>query len=429
MAQKVAQKPIKKLAKKSTQKRSQNTPDRSGEDRGEQIAGMEPLVISEGSKHRADLSELVIELTQSATRFRSSLPEGMVTPLCDLVRSMNCYYSNKIEGHDTHPVDIERALAEDYSADKKRRDRQFEAKAHIVTQRWIDEGNIKGNSTTVHAVRDVHKRFEGVLPDDLLWVENPETGDRVRIVPGEFRENDTRVGRHYPVSPGAIERFMKRWEAAYSKLNKFETILHTAAAHHRLLWIHPFADGNGRVARLISYSTFLDTLDTGGIWSIARGLSRESEQYKQKLAACDLEKRNDLDGRGPLSEEELVKFTIFFLETCLDQIQFMEKLMNPAELRNRIITWAKDEERTGSLPERSTSVLAHILTHRELPRKDVVEVVGLTARKSRRVTAELHKRGVITADTHKAPFRIAFPADLAPRFMPGLYPRLPERPE
>jgi len=184
MAQKAASKPAKKLAKKPTQKRLQNTLAKISEDRGEQIAQMEPLVISECSKHRIDLSELVIELTQSATRFRSSLPEGMVTPLCDLVRSMNCYYSNKIEGHDTHPVDIERALAEDYSADKKRRNRQFEAKAHIVTQRWIDEGNIKGKASTVNSVREVHRRFESALPDDLLWVENPETDDKVRIVPG-----------------------------------------------------------------------------------------------------------------------------------------------------------------------------------------------------------------------------------------------------
>jgi Fic family protein len=50
---------------------------------------------------------------------------------------MNCYYSNLIEGHDTHPVDIERALKNDYSQDRRKRDLQLEAKAHIAVQRWI----------------------------------------------------------------------------------------------------------------------------------------------------------------------------------------------------------------------------------------------------------------------------------------------------
>ena len=55
---------------------------------------------------------------------------------------MNCYYSNLIEGHNTHPVDIERALAGDYSTDPEKRDLQLEAKAHIAVQKWIDEGGM-----------------------------------------------------------------------------------------------------------------------------------------------------------------------------------------------------------------------------------------------------------------------------------------------
>ena len=47
---------------------------------------------------------------------------------------MNCYYSNLIEGHDTHPIDIERALKNDYSQDAHKRDLQLEAKAHIAVQ-------------------------------------------------------------------------------------------------------------------------------------------------------------------------------------------------------------------------------------------------------------------------------------------------------
>ena len=76
-------------------------------DRGETTGLMEPLVLSEGSPHRPALNDLAVELAATSAGFRRGLPPGVVKALADLVRAMNCYYSNLIEGHDTHPVDIE----------------------------------------------------------------------------------------------------------------------------------------------------------------------------------------------------------------------------------------------------------------------------------------------------------------------------------
>ena len=72
------------------------------------------------------------------------------------------------------------------------------------------------------------------------------------------------VGQHVAISLGALPRFLKRFEEVYSSLGKTDTILVTTAAHHRILWIHPFLDGNGRVARLMSYAMLVETLDTNG---------------------------------------------------------------------------------------------------------------------------------------------------------------------
>src|SRR5206468_12916407 len=154
----------------------------------------------------------------------------------------------------THPIDIERALKGDYSKDAKKRDLQLEAKAHITVQQWIDGGGLKGRAVTDASICEIHRRFCENLPDDLLWIEDPATKERIRVIPGEMRDRDVAVGKHVPVSPAAVPRFLKRFEEVYSKLGKTETIL-AAAAHHRLAWIHPFLDGNGRVARLISHAT------------------------------------------------------------------------------------------------------------------------------------------------------------------------------
>jgi Fic family protein len=215
---------------------------------------------------------------------------------------------------------------------------------------------------------------------------------------------------------------MTRFEHAYATLGKVDAILSAASAHHRLLWIHPFLDGNGRVARLMTHAMLLDALDTGAIWSVARGFARDEKRYKACLAACDLGRRNDLDGRGALSEEELAAFTRFFLETCLDQVRFMRQLVEPNRLRTRILLWAEEEIRTGALPTKASSILEAVLYRGELPRADAAMIVGATDRHARRITSALLKAGVLYAENDRAPLRLAFPARLASRWMPGLFP-------
>jgi Fic family protein len=230
------------------------------------------------------------------------------------------------------------------------------------------------------------------------------------------------VGRLIPVSPGAVPRHLQHWEKSYAKLGEFETVLSTAAAHHRLLWIHPFLDGNGRVARLMSYAMLRNALDTCGLWSVARGLARNAQAYKAHLAACDMTRRNDLDGRGNLSEENLVAFTAFFLDLCVDQIDFMEGLMRPRELRQRIMAWADDEVRLRRLHAKAKVILDHILFNGALERKDLPGMVGAEERQARRIAQPLVGIGLIRSLSSRAPYHLAFPAELAPRLMPGLYP-------
>ncbi len=394
----------------------------SAADRGESVGLMEPLLVSESSRHRTALTDVAVELAAKSAGFRRSLPGGVLTALTDLVRAMNCYYSNLIEGHDTHPVDIERALKNDYSADAEKRNLQLEAKAHITVQKWIDEGGLTGRATTADGLTEIHRHFGELLPEELLWTEDPETGERIKLIPGELRQRDVKVGRLIPVSPGALPRFLERFEAVYGKLGKTDTILAAASAHHRLLWIHPFLDGNGRVARLMSYAMLLETLDTGGVWSIARGLARDEGTYKSQLMACDAERRNDLDGRGHLSEEALAKFTRFFLSTCIDQVEFMEVLVQPDRLRDRILIWTEEEIRAGALPPKSGAVLEAVLYRGELPRGEVAHIIGTSERQARRVTSALLGGEVLVSESSRAPLRLAFPAKLAARWMPGLFP-------
>jgi Fic family protein len=173
---------------------------------------------------------------------------------------------------------------------------------------------------------------------------------------------------------------------------------------------------------LQSHAILLDALDTGAVWSIARGLARNVDAYKSHLAACDQPRRNDLDGRGNLSEENLAAFTHFFLTTCIDQVTFMERLMQPEQLRARILIWAEEEIRLNHLPPKSGAILEAVLYRGELPRGDAAAIVGTGDRQARRIVSALTDHGVLTSESTRTHLRLAFPATLASRWMPGLFP-------
>lgn len=411
----------------NTLKPDTTTDNKEAADRGEPLSLMEPLCIPAGSRFRDSLNDLVVELAAKAAGFRQGLPPRMIPALATLVRGMNCYYSNLIEGHDTHPVDIERALNNDYSGNSHKRNLQLEARAHIEVQSWIDEGGLSDKAATTFGLLEIHRRFCSLLPDDLLWVEDKNSETRIRMVPGTLRNRDVQVGRHVPISPGAVPRFLERFDKIYSKLGKAETIISVAAAHHRLLWIHPFLDGNGRVARLQSHALLLGALNSGGVWSIARGLAINEQQYKELLANCDQSRRNDLDGRGNLSEEALLDFTRFFLELCLDQVAFMENLMQPDRLKSRIVSWVEREIQQAKLPQKSGRLMEAILYRGgELPRGDAAKVLNVGTRQARRIVSSLTETGSLISESSRAPLYLNLPAHLAGDWMPGLFPERQE---
>ena len=123
-----------------------------------------------------------------------------------------------------------------------------------------------------------------------------------------------------------------------------------------------------------------------------------------------------------MSEEALAAFTRFFLETCLDQVKFMEALVQPNRLRDRILLWSEEAVRADTLPPKAGRILEAILYRGELPRGAVPELLGASERTARRILAALAQHGVIVSESTRAPLRLAFPAKLAARWMPGLFP-------
>jgi Fic family protein len=389
----------------------------------EPIGLMEPMLPAEGSSRT--LNDLVVDLVAKSNALAGQMHPIVRESIGHLVRSMNCYYSNLIEGHNTHPRDIDRALAKDYSEEPKKRNLQKEAVAHIEVQAMIDSGNIPDcYPASSEFVLWLHKEFCSRLPDELLQNENPDTKEIVSVIPGELRHHDVSVGRHIPPRPDSLPSFMTRFDEAYdvARLGKSQQIISAAAAHHRLLWIHPFLDGNGRVTRLMSHAMLLRFGVGSSLWSVARGLARNVQTYKSLLQAADEPRRGDLDGRGTLSEQALTEFCEFFLKACIDQVDYMASLIQPTELTRRMKLYVDDEVSAGRLPQGSFSLLREALLFGEFERGRAPELTGYKDRMARTILSELLKKGLLVSDTPKSSVRLAFPFEVVERWFPALYP-------
>ncbi len=390
----------------------------------EAVSRIEPCLLDEA---RGTLLDLLAEIPAAASRLGARLHPKTAASLAALVRVMNCYYSNLIEGHNTRPRDIERALANDFDIDETRRNLQLEARAHIRIQEVIDAEAAAGtlaDPASLDFLLRLHGEFYRDAPDAMLLIEGP--GRSFRMVPGMLRNDplhDVAVGRHVPPGSDSVARFMTCFSERYSqrKLSTSRRLLAIPAAHHRFNYIHPFPDGNGRVSRLMSHAMAHHAgIGAHGLWSISRGLARGiagRSEYKSMMDHADSPRQGDLDGRGNLSERALTDFSEWFLQVCLDQIRFMEELFDIDGLSSRIARYAQLKEWR---PEASR-LLVEVLHRGEIARGDVATITGLGERTARDLLALLLRDGVLGSSSEKGRVGLRFTVDAQDILLPRLF--------
>ncbi len=399
-------------------------------------ARIEPLFFDDAVP--TVLADLAIELQKAADELGRGLHPESADELADLVRVMNSYYSNLIEGHNTRPRDIESALA-GAEIDPERRPLALEAKAHVEGHSRIDGFGLRGelpSPTSIDFIRWVHRAFYDEMPEEFRFIDKPD-GAKAEILPGEFRtsaEHDVAVGRHQPPSSDRVIAFMEYFQKRFAMAEKQASlrIIAIASAHHRLNYIHPFPDGNGRVSRLMSHAMALKAgIGGNGLWSISRGLARglkDRGEYKRMMDHADSPRQGDRDGRGNLSESALKDFVEWFLTVALDQVRFSTAMFDLGRLDARYRALIKDVVDDKRAPD----LVAAVLRHGRLPRGEANFVLKTSERTARSTLSDLVERGFLKSETPKAPVRIAFPLDFRERLFPNLFtdvePNVPEPP-
>lgn len=400
---------------------------RSAKNLIENVSRIEPARLEEAPETIADV---VANLSAAGAVLGSALHPMTAANLATLVRIMNTYYSNLIEGHDTRPRDIERALAGNLDQNERRRNLQLEAAAHVRVQSEIDRMAINDalpEPASAEFIRTLHREFYQDAPEEMLQIRG--TNAEFTMEPGDWRsrpEHDVAVGRHIPPSSNRVDDFMRYFERRYrfAGMGKATRIMAIASAHHRLNFIHPFPDGNGRVSRLMSHAMASKAgIGAYGLWSVSRGLARGLEsrtEYNRMMDYADMPRQGDTDGRGNLSQQALTAFTLWFLEVCLDQVNFMSELFDLENLARRLRTYV---ERSDNLKSEASGLLEEALIRGQFERGEAPRITGLPGRTARRVLNDLTAVGLLSSATPKGPVSLRFPTETLEELFPKLYPK------
>jgi len=383
------------------------------------LSRFEPLLPSQP---QPSLEVLAEEVARRGFELKRALHPATEARLAKLLRSVNAYYSNRIEGEQTLPKDIERALRRSFDKDPAQARLQRLAVAHIETQEEMERRLAEEPALAVFGtgfLAGLHRDFYGRLQKQDRVTE---AGDEV--APGYFRRRDVTVGVHAAPDWRSVPAFLQRIEDVYSSARGHAAgLIAIACAHHRLAWVHPFRDGNGRVMRLQSHAALLRHGAGSPLWAVSRGFARDVRAYYDRLAGADAPRRADDDGRGALSEAGLVAFAQHFLATCLDQIAFMEKMLDLTAVRSRVqgyLQYVAGED--PAVRVEAAPALYHVFLAGGMARGEFKRMTGLPGRSADRAIAALLRRGLLESDSARGPVRFGLPLDTLAFYFPRLYP-------
>jgi Fic family protein len=385
-----------------------------------QVHQFEPLLPADARM------EPLLTKAHDLSRLATTLAGTSVPPeLRGLLRSMNSYYTNRIEGQHTRPHEIDQALRQDFSKDAALAAKQRLAVAHINAEQALEQRYCGADGAqalySADGVQDIHRELFGHLPAaDLLTLEKEP------IAPGALRKRDVQVGQHVAPAHASVPMFLARWSAFYGGVRRGEAALVAlACAHQRLGWVHPFVDGNGRVMRLHIH-TWLTALGyTGGLWSPLRGFARSTERYYALLADANSLRRGDLDGRGNLIEQALIAWADYVLDTCLDQVRFMAGLLDFETIKARIeacLVFEATVLKQGVRTEALRGLHYLFLSGEEMARGDFKAMLGMSDRGATDALGALVKRGLLKSDSPQGKVRFGLPQHALRFLFPQLWP-------
>ena len=366
-----------------------------------------------------EYEDKLLELYKADAALNEMIPDSIRGSIEWLLRLVNCFYSNRIEGNSTHPKDLLKTQEKNPQRNENTHNKAImELLAHLEAQIKAKELGIdKTKVIKQEFIKELHRSFYAGLPSSLCVVKDitgqdvfDNNNELIIVQAGEYRTYPVQVGHHIPPEHTELDSYMTWIENQFNlkKIHGVKKIIAAAALHHRLAWIHPFQDGNGRVIRLLT-DCYMHCcgLNGYGLWSITRGFGRDTKAYYAALAQADKPRQGNFDGRGILSDAGLIYFTKYFIDTALDQVKYFSGLLEPRKLGIRVDYYFEMRAK-GGIPDSLGNALPLLkITARDIyrlllekgamPRKEIYQYLGKGEQTLRPLFKQMQEEGLISA--------------------------------
>lgn len=374
----------------------------------------------------AELEKLKTDVISLSAKLGGGLRPKVIQAISKFMLNVNSYYTNAMEGNPSLLSDIQDALNNDLSNDKSLRNYQLEHLAHISTQKAMIKRLQIEKDLDICAIDFLcwlHEEFYSKLPEEMHYAFT-QSGKQVSVLPGELRDRPSTIGRHLPPKKlDEVQINLEDFDKAYALTNVKESkkIFAFACSHQRLLWIHPFRDGNGRVARLftVAYQYKLG-ISSHGLWTVSRAFARNRSEYDKYLSLADQLRRNDYDGRGPLSEENLTLFCKYFLRECVDQLKFMESILELHHFEKRFKKYLQLISLQKNISKKAILVLKELFYKGEVERGEVQNICSVKRRRATEIIKELLEKQFVYSSSPHGKLQLHFTVESSSYLFPKL---------
>lgn len=163
----------------------------------------------------------------------------------------------------------------------------------------------------------------------VLYEVNPgslRTNDPMRIVSGRIGQETV----HFEAPPREIleDEYVKFVDWWNNSLGTLDGIIRAAIAHFWFVTLHPYCDGNGRLARILTDTALAqDEKSTIRYYSLSSQLMKNRESYYDVLEKTQKKKH------------DITLWLKFFCETYIEAIQDSEQIIEKVLLKSRF--WTK----------------------------------------------------------------------------------------
>jgi len=128
----------------------------------------------------------------------------------------------------------------------------LETRLAVVGKSIMEHNEILGMEAALKYINNtLIDKYGDISIQDILEIHRRVIGNVDPVEAGLFRRTQVFVSNHQPPPPTLLSTLMGKFVQWLNSAHNLHPVRHAALAHYKLVFIHPFLDGNGRTSRLL----------------------------------------------------------------------------------------------------------------------------------------------------------------------------------